>query len=323
MRLFEYHEIFDKHPPKRSISISNNYTEKALSLEVSGGLGNQILCSISAIWFKLNSWANPILDLSRYKTHASVKHEGDKSSQPRLILDEFELAVNDEKIFFEKIFLEPRSQSIIPLRIRKITQYYLNTNDFFVYKPLKFYKPDLWMKRNRLWGNFLFFENLDDVVENNSLKINLRQISTKTGPILDEVVNQKIPLLHHRLGDMFQNFSHLQPKPDFFVEALKSLHTQGAARQTLFVLTDDKDLSHRILSPLFGSAISLIYPEHEFGLSTLESFELFNKSKFRICSASSFSATSSLLSADTSNTIVPMQLIDLYGKCQSAKWSVL
>ena len=284
-----------------------------VEFEVSGGLGNQILCLAAALCYSEKAKASCRLNLGRYFDPIGLRREHPGHSYRGFELNNFELTSASVSLSTTKSTLRYVRRIHFAKRLRTGVQKKLGRflRTYFISDGNLENIPNSLRTSLLVWGNFLRFSNVERAKELGLEKLTLLQKS----PQYSEFENMREPnaiVVHIRLGDYIETYPELLLGVDYYLAACRKLTKLGALRK-VYVFSDDSSLARDFFNQPEFLEFEINYPEIEQDFSPSEVFTYIRESKFIVGSCSTFSGIAVILGSENSVAILPRKILDLFG----------
>lgn len=294
-----------------------------VEFEVSGGLGNQILCLAAALCYSKETKVCCQLNLGRYFDTKGLRREHPGHSHREFDLSNFELTSASGLLSFSKSNLRyvGRIHPAKSLRtdIQKILGRFLRT--YFLTDGNLTRIPKSKRRSFLVWGNFLRFSNVERAKELGLEELKLKNKSPQFSKF--ELMREPNAIVVHiRLGDYLKTYPELILGVDYYLSAFTKL-TQFGALHKVFVFSDDSLLAREFFNRLEFLEFEMYFPEADHHFSPSEVFTYIRESKFIVGSCSTFSGVAVILGSDNAVAILPRKISDLFGVIEVSSRDIL
>jgi len=293
-----------------------------VEFEVSGGLGNQILCLAAALCYS-NAQKNYIqLNLGRYFDKIGLSREHPGHSNREYELSNFELTNEKDFLATEKnnLCYVRRIHPAKKLRIviQKIFGKILRT--YFISDGNLANIPNSVRRSLLVWGNFLRLNNVERAKKLGLEKLTLKHKSARYSAF--ELMREpNVIVLHIRLGDYLKTYPELILGVDYYLSACKKLTNMGALPKVQ-VFSDDSLLARDFFNLTEFSEFEFDYPEIDQQFSSSEVFTYIRESKFIVGSCSTFSGVAVILGSNITMAILPRKICELFGSIEKSRGDI-
>lgn len=290
-----------------------------VEFEVSGGLGNQILCLAAALCFSEQTSASCRLNLGRYFDPIGLRREHPGHTSRGFELNNFDLTSANVSLSTAKCTLNYVRRIHFAKSLRTALQKKLKIvfRTYFISDGNLENIPKSLRSSLLIWGNFLRFSNVERAKKLGLEKLTLIQKSPQYSEFEHKREDNAI-IVHIRLGDYVETYPELLLGVDYYLAACRKL-TQFGALRSVYVFSDDTSLARDFFNRSEFSEFEIKYPEFEQDFSPSEVFTYIRESKFIVGSCSTFSGIAVILGSEKSVAILPRKIIDLFGAIDTSR----
>jgi len=293
-----------------------------VEFEVSGGLGNQILCLAAALCYSEKTTAVCRLNLGRYFDSNGLRREHPGHSFRGFELDNFDLTSASVPFSTTKSTLSYVRRIHFAKSLRTAVQKKLGIflRTYFISDANLENIPKSLRSSLLVWGNFLRFSNVEQAKKLGLEKLTLIQKSPQYSEFEHKREVDAI-IVHIRLGDYISSHPKLLLGVDYYLAAFRKLTKFGALRN-VYVFSDDSSLARDFFNRPEFSEFEIKYPEMNQDFSPSEVFTYIRESKFIVGSCSTFSGIAVILGSENSVAILPRKIADLFGPIEASRRNI-
>lgn len=280
---------------------------KMLTVQVSGGLGNQLLGLAAGLVVSHRNQSRLCIDASRFLTVNGRRFQQGHNDTRNLELLDFNLPPSgsgEPVTVVPKAFHNPfRGEYAIRLFLQRIGLY---VGGQFWPTPFEY---DLPLSRSSnvscLRGNMLNFRYFIDLLALNGGPLSIARPSVNLLSDLAILENTQITAVHIRLSDYTRTHKHLLLNEDYYQRALDSLQKL----ESIWVFSDDPDAARGMLQRIKMPATNIRFMDS--GRHTAaEAFYLMSRCNQLIVSNSTFSGLAACQSG--AKVVAPMRIFNLF-----------
>lgn len=294
--------------------VTFNASECLLSVQVSGGLGNQILNLGAMVWLQNETQMKIEIDTCRFDTSAGIRAELKAHTPRELHLKNLDFKVGEENLTFDYVSRKANRPLPFEYRTRLFLQS-LSPNLLSQYwaRPWTFDTDLLKLKKSmRIKGNLLNFEYLERAISLGLKNPSPREKSKDFLKILNFITQNQPIGVHIRGGDFLKTYSDFLPSAQYYQQSIQEISKENVKNDVL-IFTDDLNYARMVISETRIDKNRCIFLAERFSLSTVEEYAAMTHLNRLICSTSSFSGTAArFLDRVDATVVVPDKLVSLY-----------